>query len=399
MDTQSNFRSIEELVRALDREKILFRDMFERRKSLAYRTDFAMEIVEYKKERIQFLIDHGVIHENGNFLEMEDVYVQFFEEVLDMNDEISLASVNEYLNSIKENINYFYEETNQDRRFRYQANIRKILRRIGLRTQKNVIDLKRSVDVAYKQEPNYKIKKSRLVNLDEKRKGIVVLMRECEKMMDETYVAFFRATNDPDMQRTCMDMRNDFTDSDHNLLEIEHQIIDYINQIDQQSLLLKQIRKVKYLKDQLTWREDSNVVQLAEENNSLWIEKRPYNRVFLSLNMLSTDEDAIRLIRKIAGNSASNRLSRTEAEPLDKEYLEDSVENVESVNITELWNSFKAQGTDLFSFVRSYHYKRPLSLSEHVVLYCQIATQHSDELRITDNYERFDHIEYALIYA
>jgi hypothetical protein len=218
-------------------------------------------------------------------------------------------------------------------------------------------------------------------------------------MMDETYVAFFRATNDPDMQRTCMDMRNDFTDSDHNLLEIEHQIIDYINQIDQQSLLLKQIRKVKYLKDQLTWREDSNVVQLAEENNSLWIEKRPYNRVFLSLNMLSTDEDAIRLIRKIAGNSASNRLSRTEAEPLDKEYLEDSVENVESVNITELWNSFKAQGTDLFSFVRSYHYKRPLSLSEHVVLYCQIATQHSDELRITDNYERFDHIEYALIYA
>ena len=63
MDTLSHFRSIEELVKMLDREKVLFRDMFERRKSLAYRKEFALEVVDYKRERIQYLIDHGVIHE------------------------------------------------------------------------------------------------------------------------------------------------------------------------------------------------------------------------------------------------------------------------------------------------------------------------------------------------
>ena len=41
------------------------------------------------------------------------------------------------------------------------------------------------------------------------------------------------------MQRTCMDVRNDFTEADHNLLEIEHQIIDYINQIEIQRDLYK----------------------------------------------------------------------------------------------------------------------------------------------------------------
>ena len=86
MEILSHFRTIEELVKMLDREKVLFRDMFERRKSLSYRTDFALEIVDYKRERVQYLIEHGVIHENGDFLEMEDVYVQFFEEVLDMNE-------------------------------------------------------------------------------------------------------------------------------------------------------------------------------------------------------------------------------------------------------------------------------------------------------------------------
>ena len=93
MDTLSHFRSIEELVKMLDREKVLFRDMFERRKSLAYRKEFALEVVDYRRERIQYLIDHGVIHEHGDFLELEDVYVQFFEDVLDMNEEISVASV------------------------------------------------------------------------------------------------------------------------------------------------------------------------------------------------------------------------------------------------------------------------------------------------------------------
>ena len=106
MEILSHFRTIEELVKMLDREKVLFRDMFERRRSLSYRTDFALEIVDYKRERVQYLIEHGVIHENGDFLEMEDVYVQFFEEVLDMNEEISVASVREHINALKENIGY-----------------------------------------------------------------------------------------------------------------------------------------------------------------------------------------------------------------------------------------------------------------------------------------------------
>lgn len=398
MDSLSHFRTIDELVKMLDREKVLFRDMFERRKALSYRTDFALKLTDYKRERVQFLIDHGVIHEHGDFLELGDIYVQFFEDVLDMNEEISVANVGEYVESLKENINYYLEETNEHRKFQYQGNVRKILRRIGLRTLKNVVDLKRNVDVAYKQEPNYKIKKTRLKNLDEKRKNIKVLMNECEKMMDEE-VVFFRIANDPEMQRTCMDVRNDFTEADHNLLEIEHQIIDYINQIEQQSALFKKIRRLKYLKDQLTWREDSDIQRILENINPLWMEKRPYNRIFLSMNMLRSNEEAYSIIRKIAGKSNVRRMGRTEAEPIDEEFLAEGTENVANVNVTEMWNAFQAQGNDLFNFIRNYPYKQPRSLNDHIILFCQMATGHSDELQITDNYEIFDHIEYALIYA
>lgn len=398
MDTLSHFRTIEELVKMLDREKVLFRDMFERRKTLAYRVDYAMELVDYKKERVRFLIDHGVIHENGDFLELEDVYVQFFEDVLDMNEEISVASVKEYIESLKENISYYLEETNEQRKYQYHSNVRKILRKIGLRTLKNLVDLKRNVDVAYKQEPNYKIKKARLKNLDDKRKHIKDLMRECEKVMDNE-VLFFRKSSDPEMYRTCMDVRNDFTEADHNLLEIEHQIIEYLNQIERQSTLFKKIRRLKYLKDQLTWREDTNIQRILDNTNPLWMENRPYNRIHLSLDMLRSNEDAYKLIRKCIGENNVRRLARTEAEPLDEDFLGDNTEQMSIINISEIWNAFKAQGNHLFAFVKDYPYRQPLTLSDFIILYCQLATIHSDELRITDEYDTYENVEYVLIYA
>lgn len=74
------FRSIDELVRTLDREKVLLKEMFAKRHSLLFRYDYALEMTEYKEERIRFLIENGVIRDTGDCLEMEDVYQKFFEE-------------------------------------------------------------------------------------------------------------------------------------------------------------------------------------------------------------------------------------------------------------------------------------------------------------------------------
>lgn len=78
------FRSIDELIRALDREKVLLKEMFAKRHSLQFRYDYALEMTEYNEERIRFLLENGVIRDTGDCLEMEDVYQKFFEDVLEM---------------------------------------------------------------------------------------------------------------------------------------------------------------------------------------------------------------------------------------------------------------------------------------------------------------------------
>lgn len=200
------------------------------------------------------------------------------------------------------------------------------------------------------------------------------------------------------MQETCTNLRNNFTLANHNLLETERQIIIYLNQIEQQGKLFRKIRRLKYLKDQLAWREDTNVQQVLAGIEPVWMGKRPYNRILLSVDALR-NEDAYNLIRKVISVSDSARFRRTEAEPIDESFFADTIETELTVNVNELWNAFAAQGRDLFNFILNYTYKQPRTMRDHVILYCQMATSFSNRLKITEDFRTYENIEYALIYA
>ena len=90
MDNLSHFHSLEELIRALDRERKLLHALFQDRKKLSFRYDLARDLASKKDESIEFLKRYGVIRENTDFVELEDVYLKFFEEVLEVNEEINV---------------------------------------------------------------------------------------------------------------------------------------------------------------------------------------------------------------------------------------------------------------------------------------------------------------------
>ena len=154
--------------------------------------------------------------------------------------------------------------------------------------------------------------------MDEKSHSIRAMIRECEKLMDNEH-AFFIMANDPHMAKTCSDVKHDFVEAYHALMEIDRQIISYINQIDQQNQLYKKIRKLKYLQDQLLIKTDTNLIQVLEERNPLWMESRQYSKVRLSLEMLRENEQVVKLLKRIAERNGIQKTARTEAEPLTEE--------------------------------------------------------------------------------
>lgn len=398
MDSFNHFRTIEELTKTLSKENELLGQMFEKRKLLKFPHALALELVNGNEARLGKLIEFGVLVENENSLEIESDYLNFFEEVLNVNEEISILSVQECINTLKEQIGYFLQETNVSRKAGYQDVVRQLLKKTGFRTLKNVVDLKRNMDNTYKQEPNYLIKIKKLDVLDEKSKSIRSMIKECENLMNNEK-AFFIMSNDPHMAKTCSDVRHYFSDSYYALMEIERQKIIYINLIEQQNQLYKKIRKLKYLQDQYTITEETNLKTVLESINPLWMEPRTYSRLRLSIEALQQNEQASVLLRRIAERNGVKKIARVEAEPLSVDDLEEHIHEMAGVNPDEVWNGFSASGYNLFDYILRYDYKVRRSIEDHAFLFCQLVILHSEQCKMTGEYATYKDIEYPIIYA
>ena len=397
----SAFHSIEELIKTLNRERLLLRDMFSKRKTLAFRYEQALELLEFREERLRYLIDRGVVRSEGEFVELEDTYMRFFEEVLRVNEEISVATVREYVNKLEENIDYYLSEDNERRRDGYLADIRRILRNIAQTTMRSVIDLKRNVDNTYKNEPNYLVKKKKLGNLDQKRNNIATLIRETEKLVDEKQPTFFSVAMDVRMRVLVADLRYCLNESYHNLIEIDRQIIDYLNLIEYQDGMLRKIRRLKYLRDQLTIEEFTNISEVMEDFNPVWLEPRPMYRTQLSFDYLASSDEAVDIIARVrekAARECGGVGIRRQTPGIDEKYLAQRKKAHDMIDMDQLCAAFVAQGRDLFSFLENYHFESEKSVDDLLVIFCQLVSQFYKQMRLGDGKAVAAGFEYPLIY-
>ncbi len=271
----NTFTSIKELLSTLSREHKLLAEMFEKRKSLSYKYDFALAMVDFNEDRIQYLISHSVIRQNGTYLEIDDQFLQFFEQVLEINEEINTSYINENIQNVKQNILYYLQENNDNRKYNYLRAIKNALRKIGISTIRNVVDLKRNIDNTFKNEPNYKIKKAKLENLDRKRIDINALIDQTEKLISEEEQTFFKSALDEELNRIIIQLKLQLNECRHNLIEIQKQIIEYLNQIKYQSGVIERLRQLKYLRDQFIIRPSTNIEALLAKNNAVIFEPNP----------------------------------------------------------------------------------------------------------------------------
>ena len=271
MDTLSHFHSLDELIRALDRERKLLGGLFQDRKRLSFRYDVARDMAAKKDESLKFLRRFGVIRENGDFVELEDVYMKFFEEVLEVNEEINVASVKESIGNLNAAIDYYQSENSPTRKYGYLKDVRRILRNIALTTLRNVIDLKRNIDNTYKNEPTFAVKKKKLVNLDEKRKDIAVLINECEKVIDEKQATFFMMAMDVGLKETVTDVKLQLREVYHNLLELDRQIMaDCKAKLDAKQHEMDEVEGKLTDTDSLLERTKGSLYEWLEANKRDW---------------------------------------------------------------------------------------------------------------------------------
>ena len=377
------FRDLRELIRWLGRGQTLLADMFSKRKTIAIRYDDAVETLDGNEQILQYLIRHGVIIQNAESLELDDAYQTFFENVLDINEDINVASVEQYVKTLKLNINSWLATDSEKRKAQFMRAIRHTFRNIDLVTRKNVIDLKRNIDITFKQEPDFKVKKLRLNDFDEKRQQIVSLISETNKIIDQQTI-FFKTAMDVDLMMTVNDVRMGLRETTHGLIAIGAQIIDYLNRIDYQSRIVRKIRQLKYMRDQQMLADSTDIEQVLGAVNDVWMEPRNRYRTFVSLDFLRNEDSAIDILQHVRRRLSKKTIIRSRlAGKIDDNYLHTATDVQHMFNHRELINSFLAQSADLFTFIWNYPFQTKTTAEERLVLFLQLASQY-------DRNERFE---------
>ena len=395
----NHFTSVKDLIGLLTRGKSLISEMFEKRKLLSYKREYAQELLAQEEGVLQLLIQKEVIRENGAYLELDDQYLQFFEQVLAVNEEISIGSVDENIRQVREEyMVYYLQASSEQERYQYLRAVKSALVKIGRITQRNLIDLNRNIDNTFKTEPNYRIKLAKLERQKEKLHAIQVLISQTEALVTEEEQTFFTAANDEELRRIVLELRLTLTVARQNLIEIRKQIIEYINQVKYQSSFITHLRQVKYLKDQFELKAKTNVVEVLAAANAVCLERRPAYPLKLSLARLQSDE-LFPLIQKVNATKARrSALIGKNAAALDQQDLEPGIERELPIDLQALKNAFVASGHQLFDFVLHYEFPRPLDFAERVTVFCQLIAIYEAEFRIEERYQRHEQVEYALVY-
>ena len=243
--------------------------MFEKRKVLSFRYSDALALLKEDENRLKILIEKEIIHQNGNFVELDTRFLDFFELLLEANEEINTATVEENIEYLHELMDYYLKEKIQSRKESYVRNIKITFQKLARVTIRNIINLQHNIDNAFKHEPTYQIKIAKLQNLDKKRINIQRLIDSTEHLILHEERDFFRQATDEELTRILLELRQELQLSAHSLIRAQQDIINYLNQIKNQVILVEKIRKVKYLQDQFELRARSNLSEIMERERSL----------------------------------------------------------------------------------------------------------------------------------
>lgn len=385
------FRDIDALLRMIAREKEILKFLFTGRKAPALRQEDALEhFLCGDRRRLGLLLEHGVVRLAEGVLVLEDTYLHFFEEVLEVNEEINVASVRQHMDALSENIDLWLTAGTQALKSRFMAEVVRILRNIGLSTQRNVIDLKRNIDSTYKNERDYALKRKRLEQLDVKREDIALLVKEAERVMGERQQGFFGDV--------AGEVKRQLTEAYHNLLELDRQIIRYLNKIEAEQKLVEKVRRVKYLKDQLVWERQTDVLFVLQTHRYAFLEKRPKYGCLPSLEEVTGSADGLAALKEAHTALRHPALKvKTVGVPLTAEDLSRPPAVRDELSTWEFRSSFLGSSKDLMSFLQ----ERASSLAEkeRLTLFCRIASEFPEDLRIGPEEAESATYCYPLIYA
>lgn len=141
------------------------------------------------------------------------------------------------------------------------------------------------------------MKRQKLEDVRSQRDALEGAIRAVERMLEDDI--FFRSASDEEMLQIVHLLKIMLHESRHNLIEIQHKVISYLNHIEQRAAVVDKVLRLKMLKDRHDLQQQSNFRALAAGCGDLPLAGNESLRSRLSLPDMREEEAMQELVLKV----------------------------------------------------------------------------------------------------
>lgn len=387
---------INRLLSVLYSDRKLFESLFEKRNRLVSAHELSFYIDE---DKLEYLLNAEILSQTDESIELDERVLSFFEEFLETNEDVEIGDVDELLINLRYNIElYQNEKDNEHSRERYLGKIKRILKKIPNLILKNLSLLQLHIGLTYKTQSSHKNKILELEHYKLKLDKLMNIELKVQKALTHEG-SFFNMVSSHETVLLSLRLKVRLRELRVSLIELQKQVIEYINKTLHKQHFFEHIIKLKEMKSALEIKEKTNLLELLEmETTPLFMSKPQRISTFLDTEEVYefgfTD-----MVEKIRYILPTKKVSISKVDELEEAFFEAEEEEQYMIDTDALHNEFLNSKTDLFSFINEKEFTVEQTLEEKITLYCQLALMYEREYEFSETRLKIEQYEYLDIRA
>ncbi|MDF1881512.1 hypothetical protein JHD50_09395 [Sulfurimonas sp. MAG313] len=373
---------IKQLLSVLYTDRKLFEALFEKRNRLVGTHEVNSLIAE---DKLDYLLNAEILIQSDDCIELDDRVLSFFEEFLETNEDVEIGDVDELLINLKYNIElYQNEKDNEHSRERYLAKIKRILKKIPNMILKNLSLLQLHIGLTYKTQSSHK---NKILELEHYKLKLDKLMNIESKVQSSLSheEGFFNTVSSHESVLLSLRLKVRLRELRISLIELQKQVIEYINKTLHKQHFFEHIIKLKEMKSALEIKEKTNILRLLKMETTPLFMSKP-QRISTLLDTEEVYEFGFsEMVSKLKHIIVDKKVLASKAEELEDSFFEAEEQLTYMIDIQSLHDEFLGLSKDLFSFINEKDFEFEQSLEDKITLYCQLALMYESEYEFDEN--------------
>jgi hypothetical protein len=373
---------IEKLFSNLSYHKDLIFYLFEHRDK-EVRSDECEKFISL--EKLEVLESFEIIEKLEDKITLDIRVVDFLENYLNIDENIEVSIIYEKLETLKHKIDIIVEYKNKQNSILPQ--IRRELKKCDFILTQNLFKLRIHIDRVYKSIDSFALKIKELKFYETKLKELTTALEEFDKFL-HLYHSRLSLFYNSELNNIISAIKLNLMEINKSLIPLTQDVCEYINKALSKNIFIEKITKLKELKDNLSIKENSDIVKRIDS----------FDILQTSISVKSRLDDDILRDERFYTILDKTALVKPKIKKASTITFHDEKQEYKYTNIYNLHLNFKFSNQNLIEFLLSNNELQNKNYEQIMQIYCRLILLYENEYKIDDEILELNQTKFKKVY-